>query len=170
MAVADLPWVGSPPLKFPTCPSICRYGADTMKVLVVEDSRPLRLEDEQVLNKAGYRVISAEDGETALRLATAEKPDLIILDLMLPKLGGVEVLKRLKDNERTSEIPVVVLSGLSNKNAEKLIEAGAEAYFEKSEVMPDRQHNRLPRLIEDVICRVNRKRGIGLSSIPIPKN
>jgi DNA-binding response OmpR family regulator len=141
-----------------------------MKVLVVEDSRPQRLEDERVLNKAGYRVIAAEDGETALRLAVEEKPDAIILDLMLPKLSGVEVLKRLKDDARTAAIPVIVLSGLSQKNADKLIDEGAEAYFEKNEVMPDSRHNRLPRVLEDVICRVNRKRGILLSSIPIPKS
>jgi CheY-like chemotaxis protein len=89
---------------------------------------------------------------------------------MLPKLSGVEVLKRLKSDTRTAVIPVIVLSGLSQKNAERLMGEGAEAYFEKSEVMPDSRHNRLPRVLEEVICRVNRKRGIGLSSIPIPKS
>jgi len=149
---------------------MCSYGAHAMKVLVVEDSRPLRLEDQRVLSNAGYRVITAEDGETALRLAVEEKPELIILDLMLPKLSGVEVLKRLKDDARTAVIPVIVLSGLSQKNAEKLMDEGAEAYYEKNEVMPDTRHNRLPKVLEEVICRVNRKRGIRLSSIPIPKN
>jgi DNA-binding response OmpR family regulator len=138
-----------------------------MKILVVEDSRPLRREDVRVLNQAGYQVIAAEDGEVALRLAATEQPDAIVLDLMLPKISGVEVLKRLKKDAKTSEIPVIVLSGLSNKNADKLLSAGAEAYFEKNEVMPDREHNRLTKVVEEVMCRVNRKRGVGLSSIPI---
>jgi DNA-binding response OmpR family regulator len=64
-----------------------------VKILLVEDSKTLRRENEAALHKAGYEVICAEDGETALDLAQTHKPDLILLDMILPKLSGPEVLR-----------------------------------------------------------------------------
>jgi CheY-like chemotaxis protein len=136
-----------------------------VKILLVEDSKILRLSSERTLIKAGYEVISAEDGEEALRCATEEKPDLILLDLMLPKVSGLEVLTRLKHNRDTAKIPVVALSGLSEKNRQRLMEAGAEDYLEKNSVISDKGLNRLPKALEDVICRINRKRGINFSPV-----
>ncbi len=138
-----------------------------MKLLLVEDSKPIRRENESVLHKAGYEVICAEDGETALRLAREQKPDLILLDMILPKVSGPDVLRRLKAERETMEIPVVVLSSLSEKNRQKLLEAGAEEYLEKNQVMPSRGKNLLPQALENVICRFNRKRGIALATVPI---
>ena len=103
-------------------------------ILLVEDSRFLRLATEQTLAKAGYKVISASDGEEALRLAYARTPDLILLDMLLPRLGGAEVLHSLKNSPLTAHIPVIVLSGLSQKNESKLRKVGAIAYFEKSKL------------------------------------
>jgi CheY-like chemotaxis protein len=102
------------------------------KVLLVEDSKFLRLSNERVLTKAGYEVSTAADGEEALRIAGEKLPDIILLDMMLPKLSGPDVLRKLKENPTTSAIPVIVLSSLSQKNEEKLIHDGAAAYFEKS--------------------------------------
>ena len=123
------------------------------------------MENERVLIKVGYEVICAEDGESALQLARERQPDLILLDLLLPKMSGLEVLEYLKSNPGTAQIPVVVLSALYEKNRDKLMEAGAEDYLEKNSLMVNGQ-NLLPRVLEDVICRINRKRGIAFASVP----
>lgn len=140
-----------------------------MKILLVEDSKAIRRENESVLHKAGYEVICAEDGETALRLAREQKPEMILLDMILPKVSGPDVLRRLKTDIATMEIPVVVLSSLSEKNRQRLLEAGAEDYLEKNQVMPSRGKNLLPQALETVICRFNRKRGIAFATIPVQK-
>src|SRR5580658_1933386 len=142
---------------------------NNVKILLVEDSKPIRRENESALSKAGYEVICAEDGETALRLAKEHHPDLVLLDMILPKMSGPEVLKRLKSEPATAEIPVVVLSGLSEKNRDKLMEDGAEEYLEKNALMPGPGINLLPKELENVICRINRRRGIAFSNIPVSK-
>jgi CheY-like chemotaxis protein len=140
-----------------------------VKILLVEDSKPMRRENESALLKAGYEVITAEDGESALLAAKNEKPDLILLDMILPKMSGPEVLKHLKDDPATAAIPVVVLSSLTEKNREKLMEEGADDYLEKNSLMPGPGINLLPQTLENVICRINRKRGIPFSNIPVPR-
>ena len=136
-----------------------------MKILLVEDSRALRLENERALIRAGYEVICAENGESAIQLAQEQVPDLILLDLLLPRMSGLGVLEYLKSNSRTTQIPVVVLSALYEKNREKLMAAGAEDYLEKNSLMV-KGENLLPRVLEDVICRINRRRGIAFMSVP----
>jgi CheY-like chemotaxis protein len=140
-----------------------------VKILLVDDSKPILHENSRVLQKAGYEVICAEDGERALKLAREQKPDLILLDMILPKLSGPEVLDRLKRDKNTAGIPVVVLSSLTEKNRQKLIEAGAEDYVEKSSLVPVAGVNLLPKVLEDMICRINRKRGIAFSNVPLSK-
>ena len=140
-----------------------------MRILLVEDSLTIRRANESALHKAGYEVISAEDGETALQLAREQKPDLILLDMILPKLSGPEVLHRLKAEAATAEIPVVVLSSLTEKNREKLMGEGAEEYIEKNTLMPMPGMNLLPKMLENIICRINRRRGIAFSNVPIQK-
>jgi CheY-like chemotaxis protein len=129
----------------------------------------IRRENERVLVKAGYEVVSAVDGESALKLANDEHPDLILLDMILPKMSGPEVLEHLKKDAATVNIPVIVLSSLSEKNRQKLIEAGADEYLEKSSLTPVPGTNLLPTILKDVICRINRKRGIGFSDVPLDK-
>jgi DNA-binding response OmpR family regulator len=130
-----------------------------VKILLVEDSRSIRLENERALGRAGYAVISAEDGEQALRYARDMQPDLVLLDLLLPKMPGTEVLAHPKNEPATARIPVVVVSGLSERNRQKLIDAGADDYLEKSALMPDKGINLLPKMLVDVVCRINRRRG-----------
>lgn len=91
-----------------------------MRVLLVEDSKPIRMENESALHRAGYEVICAEDGESALKLAQAQKPELILLDMILPKMSGPDVLKHLKKDPMTADIPVVVL----RLHREELSDAG----------------------------------------------
>ena len=144
-------------------------GRSTVKILLVEDSRTLRLSNERALLKAGYEVICAEDGEAALQCAKEQMPDLILLDLLLPRLSGLEVLTRLKHNRATASIPVVALTGLSDKNRQKLIDAGAEDYLAKNAVLPDKGPNRLPDALDALIERINRKRGVPFSPALRPK-
>jgi CheY-like chemotaxis protein len=138
-----------------------------VRILLVEDSLTIRRANESALHKAGYEVICAEDGESALQQARDSKPDLILLDMILPKMSGPEVLRHLKQETGTAEIPVVVLSSLTEKNREKLMEEGAEEYIEKNTLMPVPGMNRLPEMLENIICRINRKRGIAFSSVPL---
>jgi DNA-binding response OmpR family regulator len=140
---------------------------DDVKILLVEDSKPIRMENESALHRAGYEVITAEDGEAALKMAREQTPDLILLDLILPKLSGPEVLRKLKEERKTADIPVVILSGLTERNRQKLMDEGAEDYLEKSALVPMRGINLLPKKLETLVCRINRKRGVALSNIPL---
>jgi len=108
-------------------------------VLVVEDSKLLRTNSERILKKAGYLVVTAIDGMEALTVARESRPDLILLDMMLPKLDGPSVLQALKADPATARIPVVVVTGLSQKNEEKLLKAGAAAFVEKGSLLDNEQ-------------------------------
>ena len=107
------------------------------KILFIEDESVLQKTVGETLEKEGYEMISALDGEAGLRMANPLedelKPDLILLDLILPKINGFEVLKKLKENERTKDIPVIILTNLEGmKDIEKTLEAGATTYLVKS--------------------------------------
>jgi len=129
-----------------------------VKILLIDDSRAILKENARVLSEAGYDVVCSDDGESALKMAKGHKPDLILLDMILPKLSGPEILKRLKKDPATASIPVVVLSSLSEKNRQKLIEAGAEEYIEKNTLMPSPGVNVLPKVLEAVLGRIQRGR------------
>jgi CheY-like chemotaxis protein len=109
-----------------------RISSASKTILLVEDSKFQKLVGERLLAKAGYTVFAVADGEEAIHKAQEQIPDLILLDLLLPKVGGLEVLQRLKANPKTAAIPVIVLSGLPKTNHEKLRAEGIEDYFEKS--------------------------------------
>ncbi len=128
------------------------------KVLLVEDSKFLRMATEQSLSKAGYLVSTADDGEEALQVANDNLPDIILLDMMLPKISGPNVLKALKENPATMHIPVIVLTSLSQKNEEKLLSEGAAAYFEKSALALDQNSSRLADTVETVLARAMGRR------------
>jgi CheY-like chemotaxis protein len=118
------------------------------KVLLVEDSKFLRMATEHSLSKAGYLVSTAADGEEALQVAKEKLPDIILLDMMLPKISGPNVLQALKENHATMPIPVIVLTSRSHKNEEKLISAGAAAYFETSALALDQNSDLLTTTVE----------------------
>lgn len=103
------------------------------KILFIEDESALQKAATQVLSETGYEVSSALDGETGLRVAKELLPDLILLDLILPKKNGFEVLKELKENEQTKKIPVIILSNLeSGGDVQKSLELGATTYLVKT--------------------------------------
>lgn len=103
------------------------------RILLAEDDRFLRKAAGAMLRRQGFTVLTAEDGEEALRVARAETPDLILLDLIMPKMQGFEVLKALKSDPQTSPIPVVILSNLGQESDSKAArEMGALDYWVKA--------------------------------------
>jgi len=104
------------------------------KILFIEDEAALQKTFRDILEKEGYQMISALDGESGLRLAKSQKPDLILLDLILPRKDGFEVLKELKEDEATKGIPVIVLTNLEDiESVERAIELGATTYLVKAQ-------------------------------------
>jgi CheY-like chemotaxis protein len=122
-----------------------------LTILLAEDSRFMRLALERTLVKAGHTVLSVEDGQRAIRMAQEKSPDLILLDMMLPKLSGPEVLAALKRDPATSRIPVIVLTSLSQKNEEKLRQAGAAAFLLKSEQLLEANSRTLVELVQSLV-------------------
>jgi CheY-like chemotaxis protein len=107
-------------------------------VLVVEDN-PLNLKlVRDVLGHAGYRVLEAGDAERGIALARAEAPDLILMDVQLPGVDGIEALSRLRAGAETAGIPVVALTALAMKeDRERCLAAGFDGYLEKPVSVPE---------------------------------
>lgn len=103
------------------------------KIIVVEDD-PLLLKALNIeLLSNDFEVLSAKDGEAGLQLIRKEKPDLVLLDLVLPKMHGFEVLKSLKNDKNTEEIPVIILSNLGQfSDIKKGLDLGAKDYYVKA--------------------------------------
>lgn len=125
------------------------------KILLVDDSKFLRIATERALARAGYDVTTATDGERALEVARAAKPDLILLDMLLPKMPGPEVLKALKKDPATAGIAVVIFTGLSQKNATRLQKDGAFAFLEKSELQLDKGCETFLTALADIVRKLN---------------
>jgi DNA-binding response OmpR family regulator len=124
-----------------------------MKILLIEDSKFQRISNERALVKAGYSVIQAGDGEEGLRVARKDIPDLILLDMMLPKVSGLDVLRALKSDVLVKHIPVIVLSGLGQGNETKLLKEGAAAFFMKSEKSFENSSSALIQAVESVLTQ-----------------
>jgi CheY-like chemotaxis protein len=110
---------------------------DDVRVLFVEDDPSVAQMYKLKLELDGYQVEVAADGETALKLATQKPPDIIFLDIRLPKLDGLAVLEALRADERTKHIPVVILSNYSERElVERGLKLGALEYLIKSQTTP----------------------------------
>jgi two-component system phosphate regulon response regulator PhoB len=108
-------------------------GDAVRRVLLAEDDRFLRKAAETALKRHGFTVVAAADGEEALRLARAAPPDLVLLDLIMPRMQGFEVLRALKADPATAPIPVVILSNLGQDgDMKQAMDAGAAGYFVKA--------------------------------------
>jgi CheY-like chemotaxis protein len=127
--------------------------AETMKILLIEDSKFQRLAMERVLVRAGYGVVQARDGEEGLTAARENTPDLILLDMMLPKLSGLDVLRALKSDDLLKHIPVIVQSGLGQANEAKLLNEGAAAFLVKSEKSFENNTAGLIQTVRQVLAR-----------------
>lgn len=103
-------------------------------ILFIEDESALQKTIGETLKQEGYELISALNGEIGLRMAKEKKPDLILLDLILPKMHGFDVLQKLKENSDTKNIPVIVLTNLeAMDDIDKAIELGATTYLVKAQ-------------------------------------
>jgi DNA-binding response OmpR family regulator len=108
------------------------------KILIVEDEPFLLDMYKMKFEQDGFEAISAADGEKAIRISRREKPNIILLDIMMPKIDGFEVLKNLKKNPLTKSIPVLIFSNFSQKEQkEKGIALGATDYFVKTNYTPN---------------------------------
>ncbi|MFZ7110059.1 MAG: response regulator [Desulfatiglandales bacterium] len=108
------------------------------KILVADDEDAIRAYIERKLDKLGYKVFSAKDGEEALEQTFSNFPDLILLDVKMPKLTGIEACKIIKSDERTKHIPVIMLSAKAQSHEiETGLRAGADKYLCKPLGFPD---------------------------------
>jgi len=118
-----------------------------LKILIVEDDEFLRSLTAKRLEKEGYVVVVAVDGESGLITAAQEKPNLIFLDLLLPGLDGFEVLGKLKANAELKDVPVVVFSNLGQKeDIERAKQLGADEFLIKANFT-----------LDDVMVKINEK-------------
>ena len=102
------------------------------KILLVEDEKNIILGVRTCLDAVGYQVEVVEDGAAAIELLRKEKPDLILLDLLMPKVDGFEVLAFLKKDETTSKIPVIVLTAKAEEeDRQRAMDLGAKDYMTK---------------------------------------
>jgi DNA-binding response OmpR family regulator len=129
------------------------------KILVVEDEVQLAAALELKLTQAGYKVLKAPDGQTGMNLVTTEKPDLIILDLMMPVMDGKTMLRRLRDIPEFKNLPVIVLTnaGSTDNMTEMKSLFGASDFLIKSNVS-----------LEDILNKI--KQQLFLASSPIYSN
>lgn len=107
---------------------------DKKKILIVEDDSVMQNALQEYLSDEGFEIACAVDGEMGERMAKSEKPDLILLDIIIPKKDGYEVLAEIKKNEETKGIPVVLLTNLGSvEDIEKALNMGATNYLVKAD-------------------------------------
>lgn len=123
------------------------------KVLIVEDN-PMNMRlIEMILKSDNYLLLKAIDGEEALAIAAIDHPDLVLMDIRLPKLSGLEVAKRLREKAQFSHTPIIALTAHAMKgDMEKAIEAGCDSYVSKP--IDTRQ---LPQLVADMLSTHQRQ-------------
>ncbi|NUM25955.1 MAG: response regulator [Candidatus Buchananbacteria bacterium] len=108
-----------------------------IKILVVEDEEFLLELYEMKLRESGYDVFIASNGQEGYGLAELEKPDLILLDLLMPEVDGYDMLRKLKENPATKQIPAIIFSNLSQKEEiEKGLKLGAKDFIIKTSITP----------------------------------
>ena len=101
-------------------------------VLIVEDEQDVAIVLAKRLKDEGFEVIMAQDAYEGFSLALKDKPDLVLLDLMLPAGGGLQVLQNIRNSSKIMDMPVVVITGIKDAEYEqKVLKAGVEAYLEK---------------------------------------
>lgn len=108
-----------------------------MKILLVDDDIALQTVISTALSQGGFEIVTANDGKTGIDRAKTEKPDMVLLDQVLPDISGNNILKTLKADEETKNIPVAMLSNFSQNNLmQEAIQAGALDYILKYQIEP----------------------------------
>lgn len=124
------------------------------KILIVEDDLRLAQMYQKIITFAGYQVVIAVDGEDGLQKVKDERPDLVLLDVMLPKLNGIDLLQKIKANPDQAKIPVMMLTNLADeKIAKEAIDKGALKYIAKDQSDP----NQVTELIKTVFAGKEKK-------------
>ncbi|PKQ17347.1 MAG: hypothetical protein CVT67_00625 [Actinobacteria bacterium HGW-Actinobacteria-7] len=132
-------------------------------ILVVEDTQMLRQMYSDRLEHDGYRVLNAADGAEALTLMRSDTPDLILLDLIMPKMSGLEVLDLVKRDPRLRDVPVLILSNLGQEaDVKRGIEMGAVDYLIKNEARPNDVANRISK----ILAKIERSRPEPQADVP----
>lgn len=122
----------------------------TSKILIVEDETALLYALKAELSHNGFEILEAMDGEKGLRILEQQKPDIVILDLLLPGIDGFEVLKRMKSKNETKNIPVIILTNLGDKESiEKGKALGANDYLIKTDYTLEEVINKLKNLLNN---------------------
>jgi len=125
-------------------------GSPKTRVLVVDDDKTLLNMYKERLEASGYQVITAVNGEIALSKAVETLPHIILLDIMMPKVNGFDVLNIVKSTPETKNIPVIILTALTQENhKQKGIADGADDYIIKSEVMPKQVVQKIEKVISE---------------------
>ena len=105
---------------------------NTEKTILAVDDKIENLDLLNMMLRKHYQILTAISGEDALILAEKENPDLVLLDIQMPVMDGFEVCKALKDNDKTKDIPIIFITGLSSEqNREKCLQLGAVSYLNK---------------------------------------
>lgn len=118
------------------------------KILIVEDDPLISRMYQKIFTFEGYEVLMARDGEEGLDKAKTSKPTLILLDVMMPKMNGLQVLEKLKEDPETKAIPVMMLTNLAGtQDAEAALSKGAIKYIIKSEYRPKQVANMVKEIL-----------------------
>ena len=126
-------------------------SAKKMKVLVVEDRENVRKSYVNLLSESGYDVLEAGQEQEALKIIKNQRPDLILLDLLLPEVNGFEVLARLKNDQQMRQIPVLVLSVLNGEaHIQKILSSGAADYVVKGSDSPEELILKIRKLLKKI--------------------
>lgn len=121
-----------------------------IKILLVEDDPFLLSMYSTKFELENFKVITAEDGEKGLEKAKNEIPNIILLDILMPKMNGFDVLKNLKDDNNLKNIPVILLTNLNQKDEiERGLTLGADDYLIKAHFMPSEIVSKIKRVIEE---------------------
>lgn len=119
-------------------------------LLVIEDDPLVSRMYQKALTFEGFDIVMAQDGREGLEKAKKTKPDLILLDIMMPRMNGMEVLERLKVDAELKDIPVVMLTNLAGtQDAENAVKRGAIAYLVKSEYKPKEIADKVKQLLTE---------------------
>jgi len=119
------------------------------KILIVEDNPQNMRLVETALRAKNYTLFKAVDGEKALDMATRERPDLIIMDIQLPKMSGIEVTRKLRETPTFNNTPIIAVTACAMKgDRERIIDAGCDAYLPKPVDIRE-----LPRLVAEMLLR-----------------
>lgn len=121
-----------------------------IKILIVEDDSFLVDMYTTKFELEGFQVISAEDGEKGLELAQSERPHVILLDILMPKMDGFTTLEELKKDDATKDIPVILLTNLGQKeDVKKGFELGAAGYLIKAHFMPSEVVDKIKKILQE---------------------